>query len=87
MTQLETTEGAVAIVCLVQLIHLVRIAASRWLAIGRAVGGFVLVLAMGLLMMLFVPGGLFDKLGATITIAAPIAAVMGAFSVPTRGKK
>lgn len=87
MTNMDATAGGFAFVCLVQLIHLVVIAQSRWLAIGKAIGGIVLVFAFGLIAMLFMPPSSFDRLGFTITYAAPLAAVMGAFSVPSRAKR
>ena len=87
MTQLEATQGFVAVACIFQLIHLVRIAESRWLAIGRAVGGFVLAFLISLVFVFFAPPRLYDAIGSTLTFAAPIAACMGAFSVPTRSKK
>ena len=82
-------------ICLLVLIDGIRNSSRRLLSFGYAIGGFALVLLLGLLaMFLLTPhsGGpmevnpKLDMIGMAITVAAPIAAVYGSFRPARRVK-
>jgi hypothetical protein len=80
---------------LVLLIGAIKSSSRRLLSFGYAVGGFALVLVLGLVaMFLLTPRSgtvgevnpVLDMIGMAITLAAPIAAVVGAYQPPRRAK-
>jgi hypothetical protein len=80
---------------LVLLIGAIKNSSRRLLSVGYAVGGFALVLVLGLVaMFLLTPRSgtveeinrVLDMIGMAITVAAPIAAVVGAYQPPRREK-
>jgi hypothetical protein len=79
----------------VLLIGAIKSSSRRLLSFGYAVGGFVLVLVLGLVaMFLLTPrsgtvgevNAVLDMIGMAVTLAAPIAAVVGAHQPPRREK-
>ncbi|MBZ5524826.1 MAG: hypothetical protein LAP21_21525 [Acidobacteriia bacterium] len=82
-------------ICLLLLIDGIKNSSRRLLSFGYAVGGFVLVLLLGLLaMFLLTPHSgdpaevnpTLDMIGMAITVAAPIAAVYGSYRPARRVK-
>ena len=80
---------------LVLLIGAIKSSSRRLLSFGYAVGGFVLVLVLGLAAkFLLTPrsgtvrevNAALDMIGTVVTLVAPIAAVVGAHQPPRREK-
>jgi len=78
---------------LVLLISAIKNSSRRLLSFGYALGGAMLVLLLGLVaVFLLTPRSgtevnpVLDMIGTAITVAAPIAAVVGAYQSPRRVK-
>lgn len=82
-------------VCVLLLIDAIKNSSRRLLSIGYAVGGFILVAVLGLVAMFVLTphsssieevNPVLDMIGDAITLAAPIAAVYGAYRPARRVK-
>jgi Kef-type K+ transport system membrane component KefB len=65
-------------VCLVMLIRCIYMSQTRWKAFGYAVLGFIIPMVLGVLASLVIGHESADNIGIAISIASPIAAVIGA---------
>jgi hypothetical protein len=82
-------------VCLLLLIDAIKCSSRRLLSFGYAVGGFALVMILGLVAMFILTphsgsvvdvNSSLDMIGEAISVAAPIAAVYGAYRPARRVK-
>lgn len=66
------------IVCLVLLIRCIYMSKTRFKAFGYAVLGFIIPMVLGVLATLVLGPQSADNIGVAISIASPVAAVLGA---------
>lgn len=65
-------------VCLVALIRCIYMSQTRWKAFGYGVLGFIIPMVLGVIATLMLGPESADNIGTAISIASPIAAVLGA---------
>ena len=75
----------VELVCLVLLVMNIYESSRRWLSIGYAILAFATPIVLGFILLFVLRSGI-DTIGTAITLASPIAAVVGS-SIPPRRVK
>jgi hypothetical protein len=74
----------VDLVCLFLLIGNIHGSSRRWLSVGYAILGFAIPLVLGGALVFVINSGI-DTIGTAMTLACPVAAVLGANIPPRRG--